>query len=484
MIQRKQFLKISATILAVYIALVGLFYVLAGDQLHYRNSRGNIEILPAESGTIELVEGTMVEQFFAAHIQRLESVSVQWGTYYRTNAGIVTMELLDASTGNVLLSGQFNAATIVEGGLTTLTAEAPVETVYGVPLLLRLTSDSQPGSAVSPLMTATLTDDFTTQTQQAAKLTVNGTPIAGALCFSVSGEDYIWTGLHYWKFAAAGAGVILVLLFVFWKRCKAGKQSYILNAAYAIKKYRFLIRQLVSRDFKTKYKRSILGVLWSFLNPLLTMIVQYFVFSTIFKSDIPNYPSYLLIGIVSFNFFTEACGMSLTSILGNASLITKVYVPKYVYPLTRVMSSVINLGISLIPLLLVCLFTGVQFQRSAILAFYFWICLILFSYGLSLLLSAAMVFFRDMQFLWNVLSMIWMYATPIFYPESILPENFRFILTINPLYYFINNTRICILNGISPEPTAYLQCMLIALGMLLVGSFVFRKSQDRFILYL
>ena len=176
--------------------------------------------------------------------------------------------------------------------------------------------------------------------------------------------------------------------------------------------------------------------------------------------------------------------MALTSILGNASLITKVYVPKYVYPLTRVMSSVINLGISLIPLVLVCVFTGVQFHRSAILAFYFWLCLILFTYGLSLLLSAAMVFFRDMQFLWNVLSMIWMYATPIFYPESILPENFRFVLAINPLYYFIQNTRLCILDGLSPEPTAYLQCMLIALGMLLVGSLVFRKSQDRFILYL
>lgn len=176
--------------------------------------------------------------------------------------------------------------------------------------------------------------------------------------------------------------------------------------------------------------------------------------------------------------------MSLTSILGNASLITKVYVPKYVYPLTRVISSVINLGISLIPLILVCLFTGVQFQKSVILAFFFLFCLVIFSYGLSLLLSAAMVFFRDMQFLWNVLSMIWMYATPIFYPENILPENFRFVLTINPLYYFIQNTRLCILDGISPEPTAYLQCMLIALGMLLVGSLVFRKSQDRFILYL
>ena len=484
MITRKQTLKISASILAAYLAIVGLFYVLAGDQLHYRTSRGNIAMLPAESGTVELAQDAVVEQYFSAHIQRLESISVQWGTYYRPNAGTITMELLDASTGAVLLSGQFDAAAVAEGGLTTLTADTPIETAYGVPLVLRLTADSQPGSAASPLMAATLTEDFAAQTLEASQLTLNGIPAAGALCFSVSGEDYIWTGLHYWEFCAAGAALLVLFLFVFWKRCKAGKRSYLLNAAHAMKKYRFLIRQLVSRDFKTKYKRSILGVFWSFLNPLLMMIVQYFVFSTIFKSDIPNYPSYLLIGIVSFNFFSEACGMALTSILGNANLITKVYVPKYVYPLTRVMSSVINLGISLIPLVLVCVFTGVRFQKSAVLAFYFWLCLILFSYGLSLLLSAAMVFFRDMQFLWNVLSMIWMYATPIFYPESILPENFRFVLAINPLYYFIQNARLCILDGISPEPTAYLQCMLIALGMLLVGSLVFRKSQDRFVLYL
>ena len=484
MIQRKSFLKVSAAVLVVYAILISLFYFLAGDQLHYRNSRGNVDMLPAESGTIELVQGAVVEQVFMVHIQRLESVSVQWGTYYRPNTGTITMELLDTSTGTVLLSGQFDASTITEGGITTITAEIPIETAYGVPLLLRLTADSLTGTAVSPLMTANLTEDFTAQTQQVAQLTINGNLTAGALCFSVSGEDYIWTGLHYWEFSAVGMALILVLLLVFWKRCQKGKRSYILNAIYAMKKYRFLIRQLVSRDFKTKYKRSILGVFWSFLNPLLMMVVQYFVFSTIFKSDIPNYPSYLLIGIVSFNFFTEACGMSLTSILGNASLITKVYVPKYVYPLTRVLSSVINLGISLIPLILVCLFTGVQFHRSVILALFFFICLIAFSYGLSLLLSAAMVFFRDMQFLWNVLSMIWMYATPIFYPENILPENFRFVLTINPLYYFIQNIRLCILDGISPEPTAYVQCLLVALGMLLVGSLVFRKSQDRFILYL
>ena len=257
-----------------------------------------------------------------------------------------------------------------------------------------------------------------------------------------------------------------------------------MNAVIAVQKYRFLIRQLVARDFRTKYKRSVLGMFWSFLNPLLMMLIQYFVFSTIFKSDVPNFAAYLIIGTVMFNFFNEACGMALGSIVGNASLITKVYMPKYIYPLTRVMSSMVNLAISLIPMLIVCVITGVEFHKSAMLAFFFLICLTVFSLGLGLLLSVSMVFFRDTQFLWGVLSMMWMYATPIFYPETILPEEFKFVLQVNPLYHFLKNARLCILGGISPEPAVYVQCLLMALGALLVGALVFRKAQDRFVLYL
>ena len=471
-------LRRLALVLAIgYIVAVILFYFLAGEQLHLRQSRDNLELPTADSGTVELVSGSVVEQRFTTEIQRLEQIDIQWGTYYRPNAGTVLAELVDLRSGAVLLSQSFDAAGIQEGGLTTLTAEAPIEGLYQVPLLLRLTADSQPGAAASPLMN--------TQGQEEGwELSLNGAPTSGTLCFSLSGTDYIWTGLHYWQFAAAGLALVLLFIAVIWLRVRSGKRSYVVNAAIAVRKYRFLIRQLVARDFRTKYKRSILGMFWSFLNPLLMMLVQYFVFSTIFKSDVPNFAAYLIIGTVMFNFFNEACGMALGSIVGNASLITKVYMPKYIYPLTRVMSSMVNLVISLIPLLIVCVITGVEFHRSALLAFFFLICLTVFSLGLGLLLSAAMVFFRDTQFLWGVLSMMWMYATPIFYPETILPEEFKFILQVNPLYHFLKNTRLCILSGISPEPVVYVQCLLLALGALLIGALVFRKAQDRFVLYL
>ncbi len=473
--------QLAVVLLGGYLAVVVLFYFLAGEQLHLRESRGNIDILPAESGTVELMAGCIVEQKFTTKVQRLEQVSVQWGTYYRQNIGTVLVELWDIPNNQLLLSQTFDAATVTDGGLTTLTADEPIEGLYQLPLALRITSlDSQQGSSLSPLMNNGEPENVEGEWE----FLLNGTPAQGTLCFAVRGTDYIWTGLHYWEFASAGFVFLVLLLAVIWYRCKKGKRSYIINAIIAVQKYRFLIRQLVGRDFKTKYKRSVLGIFWSFLNPLLTMCVQYFVFSTIFKSDIPNFAAYLIIGTVVFGFFSESCGMALTSILGNASLITKVYMPKYIYPLTRTMSSAVNLLISMLPPLIVCMVTGVHFQKSAILALYFFACLIVFSLGLGMLLATSMVFFRDTQFLWGVLSMMWMYATPIFYPETILPDNFKIVLKINPLYHFLKNARICVLDGISPEPIVYIQCLLLALAALLIGAAVFQKFQNKFVLYL
>ena len=460
-----------------YLAAIILFYFLAGEQLHLRQSRDNQSLPAADSGTVELAAGNIVEQYFVTEIQRLEQIDIQWGTFYRPNAGTILAEVVNLRTGAVLLSQTFDAAGLQEGGVTTLTAETPLEGLYQVPLLLRVTSNSLSGSAASPLMNSQMQRD-------SWDLTVNGVPVSGVLCVALSGTDYIWTGLHYWEFAAIGLGLLLLFLSVVWHRCRSGKHSYVMNAVVAVKKYRFLIRQLVSRDFKTKYKRSVLGVFWSFLNPLLTMSVQYVVFSTLFKSDIENFPVYLLIGIVSFNFFSEATGMALASIISNAGLITKVYMPKYIYPLTKVMSSLVNLVISLIPMVLVCLFTGVRFRPAFVLMVFFLLCLVVFSLGVGMLLASSMVFFRDTQFLWGVLSMIWMYLTPIFYPETILSENLRIVLQFNPLYHFIRCERMCIMDGVSPEPIAYVQCLIIALAMLAVGAWVFRKCQDRFVLYL
>ncbi len=467
--------KIISIIMAAYLLGTVAFYFLAGHELHFRRSRGNIAMPSDVIEYVELVDGIRVEQTFSVPIQRFESVSVKIAAAGRdTNRGTLHMELCRAGSGEILASHDYDVNPITEGEIITLPLETVSEDLYNVPLRLSLYADSAEGECVSAILT---------WKQGGEERILNLRPDDATLFFSADGEDYIWTGLYYWPFVGTGALLLALYFFVVWIRNRQGKSGLFVKIVTALQKYKFLIRQLVSRDFKTKYKRSVLGVLWSFLNPLLMMLVQYFVFSTLFKSNIEHYPAYLLIGIVSFNFFSEACSMCLTSITGNASLITKVYVPKYIYPLTRLMSSTINLGIALIPLIIVSLITGVHFTKAAVLALFFWVCLIIFSLGLGMLLSASMVFFRDTQFLWNVISMIWMYGTPIFYPESIIPDRFRIILQLNPLFHFLKNARICILEGISPEPTAYVTSFVLALAMLLVGSFVFHKSQDRFLLY-
>lgn len=469
--------KICAIILLAYVVCTVVFYFLAGEQLHYRDSRGNIEMPVANAATTELTANTVVEQQFSAKIQILERISIQWGCFNRVNHGTISVQLVNLATGEVLLDQLLQADTISEGQITTFDLPE-LENCYGLPLSLRITSPNGiSGDSLTPMMK---TDGKLENSQ----LYINGQPVDGVCAFSATGRDYIWTGLHYWKLVFC-AGIIIVAMLGWMLYCEnKGKKNVLVNAIIAMQRYRFLIRQLVSRDFKTKYKRSVLGVFWSFLNPLLTMIVQYIVFSNLFRFDIPYYPVYLLCGIIIFNYFSEACGMALNSILGNASLITKVYVPKYIYPLTRILSSMVNLLISLIPLLIVVVFSGLLPTKAYLLVPYVLVCLAVFCLGLGMLLAAAMVFFRDIQFLWGVLTMIWMYITPIFYPESILPDNVAWVLGVNPLYYFVSFARSCIIDGVSPEPMMYVQCALFALVTLLIGAFVFKKSQDKFILYL
>lgn len=186
-----------------------------------------------------------------------------------------------------------------------------------------------------------------------------------------------------------------------------------------------------------------------------------------------------------FNFFSEATTQAMNAITGNASLITKVYVPKYIYPISKVLSTSINLLFSLIPLFLVAWLTGRGIHWAYLMIPFGIICFLVFVVGVSFFLSTAMVFFRDMQFLWGVFTMLWMYATPIIYDISILEGTFLYSFQkINPLYYYITFFRTIIIDGVSPAPAMYVSCVLFALLALLIGGAVFRKAQDQFILHI
>ena len=189
-------MRICVFAMAIYIFLVFAFHFLAGEQLLYRQSRENILLPVAETGAGELTQDVVMEQVFAPKIQRLEAVGVQVSTAYRQNQGTVTLELVDLSNENVLLSNQFDVSTLEDGQVLTITTETPIEGLYDKPLMLRLTADSVAGTAIIPLMNTEGHDD--------EELLVNGTQAEGTLCFTATGEEYIWTGVHYWEFAAVG----------------------------------------------------------------------------------------------------------------------------------------------------------------------------------------------------------------------------------------------------------------------------------------
>ena len=251
-------------------------------------------------------------------------------------------------------------------------------------------------------------------------------------------------------------------------------------------RYRFLMEQLISRDFKTKYKRSVLGIFWSFLNPLLMMAVQYVVFTNLIArgGGIPHYAMYLLVGIVLFNGFTDCCNQSMRSICTSASLITKVYVPKFIYPASKVLSSSINMLLSMVPLLLVALLNRLWPCLAWICLPFGLLMLVIFTMGLGFLLSSLMVFFRDIEYLWGVFSTIWMYGTPIIYDVSFLPDAIQKIELFNPMYHYITFCRTIIISRAFPDIRQWLCCAGFAAIMFAIGLFVFKKTEDSFIFYI
>ena len=276
--------------------------------------------------------------------------------------------------------------------------------------------------------------------------------------------------------------------------------NFIQNRVSEFRRYWDLLVLLVQRDVKLKYRRSVLGYLWSILNPLLSMLVMSVVFTRIFKRSIENYPVYLICGNILFAFMRDASTQALNSVLGNASLIKKANVPKYIFTLSKVSSCLVNFVLSLGALLIVMIATGVQFRWNNLLIVIPILELYVFCVGLGLFLAAATVFFRDIRNIWNVVTLAWMYLTPIFYSletfynkeesNAYLAADLLGLLIrrFNPMYMYIQQFR-CFILQYSPVwevPSTELiwRGALAAVIMLLVGGFVFDRTKEKFILYI
>lgn len=255
-----------------------------------------------------------------------------------------------------------------------------------------------------------------------------------------------------------------------------------LNAA-DLKQSWFVISMLVSKDFKLKYRRSVLGMFWSVLNPLLMMIVLTAVFSTMFRFEIEYYPVYLILGNTLFNMGTDTMGNSMKSIIDAAPLLRKVKVDPIIFPVEKVLFEAISFAVSLIAVAAVMMFMQVPLTFSILLLPLILFYTACFSLGIGLILAALAVFFRDVLHFWSVLRMLWMYATPLFYPAEILPPWMMALEVYNPMYQFVTYFRQIALWGQTPGLTENLICIGMAASTLAVGYLVFRRAQKKFILY-
>lgn len=249
--------------------------------------------------------------------------------------------------------------------------------------------------------------------------------------------------------------------------------------------YKDLLKLLVSRDIKLKYRRSFLGYLWSVLNPLMIMIVMTIVFSTMFSRNIENFPVYLFCGQLLFNYMNGSTHQAIFSITSNAALLKKTYVPKFIFTVSKITSGMVDLVFSLGALVIVMIATRARFTWYILLFPVVILQLYLFCVGLGLFLAQANVFFKDSQFIYNAVTTAWMYLTPIFYPLESLPEWLVWCVKhLNPMYFYVGQFRDLIYSGTMPGPVITIAGWGAAILMLIIGVWSFSKSEDNFILYI
>ena len=265
------------------------------------------------------------------------------------------------------------------------------------------------------------------------------------------------------------------------------------HAKNDFEKDKFILKQLVTKDFKIKYRRSVLGVAWSVLNPLLMMVVMSIVFSTIFGqsrngSITPEmYPLYLIVGNITFSVMSESTNQALMSIIWASSLLKKVKVHRWVFPVQKVLFSLVNFSFSLVAVALVMLFFRVVPTWHLILLPVCLLLLMCFCMGLGMMLSALAVFFRDVMHLWTVVITAWMYLTPIFWTTDYISQMAHWIqvlVVVNPMYNYLQFMRDIFLFNTVPSALTFGLCVAWAILALAIGYTVFHKTEHTFILYI
>lgn len=247
-------------------------------------------------------------------------------------------------------------------------------------------------------------------------------------------------------------------------------------------RYKSLLSELVRKDIKNKYRNSVLGVLWSLLDPLLYMAVMTIVFSSLFHR-VQNYPVYYLSGMLIYSLFRGGSSRAMRSLVSSAGIWKSIYVPKYLYSLSAVLSDFVTYAISMLILLGVMVVTHTQFTVFLIFSSIPILITLGLTLGAGLILGTLNVFFRDVEHLYHVFTLLLMYMLPIFYPADIMPPQFRFIQTYNPLFHIIAAMRACFADGVLYDPVTLIYPAVFAIVLLILGFYMLNRYQDRFILY-
>lgn len=251
-----------------------------------------------------------------------------------------------------------------------------------------------------------------------------------------------------------------------------------------IHRYWFLFTELVKRDFKRKYKGTVLGMGWSILSPLLQLLVMRLVFTQFFGRDMQYYTTYLFCGLLIFHYFKESTHGGMSALLSNAGIISKVKVPKILFLLSKNVSSLINFGLTLCVFFLFAAIDGIRFAWRFFLLIYpvFW--LVVFNIGLGMILSALYVFFRDTSYLYDVFTLLLRYMSAIFYRVEAFDENVRWLFMLNPIYCYIRYFRLVVVEGTVPGGVHHLLCAFYALLVLTIGAIIYKKNSQKFLYYI
>jgi len=250
-----------------------------------------------------------------------------------------------------------------------------------------------------------------------------------------------------------------------------------------LKRHQFLFEELVKRDFKKKYKRTVLGMAWSVLSPMLMLLVMRLVFTQFFGRNMEHYTTYLFCGNLVFSYFSESTGQGMLSLMGNSGIFTKVNVPKYLFLFSKNMQTLINFGLTLLVFFLFCIFDGITFTWKFILLLYPICCLILFNIGVGLILSAFFVFFRDVQYLWSIFTQLLMYMSAIFYTIDHYPPAVQNLFMLNPLYLFIRYFRNIVIDATIPPVWFHLLMAAWVAAVFGLGCWIYKKYNHKFLYY-